>query len=65
MSEGYCCFTVKSTREKICSAKKFKNHKLAAAWVKTALEGKGLPANDIAGKPRYPLTKTESGAASI
>lgn len=62
MSKGYCCFTVASTRQKICSAKKFDDHGKASEWVSATLKSLNLAGNDIAGKPRYPLDNQENNA---
>ncbi len=65
MAKGYCCFTVAETREKICSAEEFANHKLASAWVSRAVTALGIKGDDIQGKPRYPLDDQEAGARII
>jgi hypothetical protein len=55
MSEGYASF--KTNQGTIVSTKKFKSHAEVARWVAAEISAAGIQANDIRGKPSWPVGK--------
>ena len=53
MAEGYCSF--KTRNGMYISNKKFKSHAEAAKWVAKEVKARGINANDIVGKPSWPV----------
>lgn len=61
MAKGYVAFK-NLARDQWVSAKQYKNHETAAAWVSRALVDLKMPASDMHGKPEYPLDAQPDGA---
>jgi hypothetical protein len=61
MPRGYIAFKTLA-RDEYCSADEYKNHETASEWVRRALDHLDIEANQILGKPRYPLDDQPDGA---
>ena len=55
MSEGYASF--KTDNGMFVSTKKYKSHAEVAKWVAAEIRTAGISANDIKGKPSWPVGK--------